>query len=234
MALVKKSFPIVLAVLAVLLVINTAIAAILPESSYVSPDGIPVNNNTLRDGSLRIDYAVYDTENIALGSDEEDFLSSFMATQYVYAYQVYNDNGSALDIGSFNLSYIGNDAIEGDDHISSMVDDLGNPGDQNNRGTEPSDNDYGFDSDTRFDFAKWEFNSPGSFLEAGDHSYWLIIQSNNAPKRGLYSMGGVEDIEADPENSPDQIPDIVNVPEPITITLLGIGGLILRRTGKKA
>ncbi len=230
MALVKKSFPILLAVLAILLVINTAIAAILPTSSYVSPDGIPANNNTLTDGSLSVNYAVYDTENITLGSDEQDFLSSFMNTKYVYAYQVYNANGSALDIGSFNLSYIGNNAIEGDDHISSTVDDLGNPGDQNNRGTEPSDNEHGYNQNTGFDFAEWIFSEPTGFLDAGDHSYWLIIQSNNAPKVGLYNIGGVEDIETGGDQRPS---NISTIPEPITITLLGIGGLILRRNGKK-
>lgn len=234
MALAKKSYPIVLAVVAILLIINTAMATILPESSYDIPAVFGGNNNSIRDGSLRIDYAIYDTDNLVAGSDEQQIFGSFMHTKYVYAYQIYNyDN--ANDISVFSLSYLGSDAIKGTDRISDEEDWLG-PGDQNNRGVSSSGNEYGDQYDdsninTGFGYASWLFGGQGNIFDAGDHSYWLIIQSDNAPKAGAYSL---EEINDGSVAIGDQRPSYSTIPEPITIALLGVGGLILRKTGKKA
>ncbi len=234
MALVKKSFPIVLAVLATLLIINTAIATILPVSSYDTPG----NNGSIRDGSIGIDYAIYDTANLTEGTDEQQIFGAMTDTKYVYAYQLTNyDNVD--DISIFSLSFLGSDAIEGTDRISSAEDWLGDPGDQNDRGVDSSGNEYGDEyyegENTGFGFASWMFGGNGSIFDPGDHSYWLIIQSDNAPMVGMYSF---EEIEGSPDvivdSDSDQRPDLVNVPEPVTIALLSIGGLILRKTGKKA
>ncbi len=176
----------------------------LPDSSYYQGETF-YSNDFLRG---RIDYAVYDTvlyPNEFVGDDGYEAPGD---GRYIYAYQIFNDYPLSVDsVASFSLLGMAGTPIDG---IDSYDDD--------SDGIAPS-NQYIGTSET---LAVWEFIDEdalgAALLLVGDHSWFLVLSSDSTPVRGDYEIvpaGGT----AVPGGEP-------HIPEPATVTLLGIGGLL--------
>ena len=208
----------------IMFAVGTAAGEILPQSSYYSytsyfhgmPDGIIVESR------------VYDRDSQDLTGDEMEFSDSIeIEGRYIYAYQIYNGNSSTVNgeplIKAFSILGIGNAdpedyAVADEDQIMTMEDTFNDPG-QTATGIDA--HDYGLSGD--HSQVAWYFSGDTGVIGVGDHSYYLIIVSGHDLTLGTYEFKGIQD-------------EIVLVPnpEPCTITLLGIGGLILRRTGRRS
>jgi hypothetical protein len=158
----------------------------------------------------RVEFAVYDTEG-AYGNEWTD-ATGFAAPgdgQYIYAYQIFNDTGSAAierftmwadDYHELIVSGMGaQDPQEGDYPIYGL--DFVEP-------TDSGTNDSG-------EQVWWEFK--GSLLIAGKDSWFLIFSSANNWVAGNYMMEPVS----------EEFPIPPHSPEPCTLALLGLGGTIL-------
>lgn len=194
--------------------VRTAIATTLtalPESTHYQ--GRSYYRTYTQDGLLsgHIDFAVYDT------ADGDEFAKAdFTAPgsgQFTYAYQIFNDEGdiyAALEY--FAISGIGAGAID------DIVTDIGSVDDESD-GIDSTAYYFGpHDAGTGPDEAVWEFE--GGILEAGKHSFFLVLSSDHDYTTGTYTITK----NTLPETS---IPN----PEPSTIALLGVGGALtlLRR-----
>lgn len=203
----------------IMFAVGTAVGEILPESSFYS--GTSYYNGTV-DGIV-VEFSVYDRDALT-GEDETEFSSSIeMEGQYIYAYQIYNGNGSDVDISAFSIMGLGNldpedYAIVDEGQITTMEDTFNDPG-QEATGVDAYDYDLSGDHSQ----IAWYFAGDSGAIGVGGHSYYLIIVSDHGMKLGTYDFIGIED-------------DVVAVPnpEPCTIALLGVGGLILRKTGRRS
>jgi hypothetical protein len=222
----KKRASFILACSLIMLAVGTAAGDILPESSYYS--GTSYYNGTT-DGIV-LEFSVYDRDTLA-GEDEMEFSSNIeMEGQYIYAYQIYNGNGSNVDISEFSIFGIGNDpdyAVDDESQISTMEDTFNDPG-QEATGVDA----YNYGLSANHSQVAWYFAGGSGVIGVGDHSYYLIIVSDHDMTFGTYNFTGIQDdVVAVPDGEGEQVETI---PEPCTIALLGIGGLILRRTGKRS
>lgn len=161
------------------------------------------------DGILsgRIEYAVYDS----LGGNE--FSLPGGTGQYTYVYQIFNDgDDTAAALEYFSVLGIGEGAIyDLITDISSLDDSSG--------GIDSTAMYFGVhDADTGPENAVWEFE--GDVLETNAHSFFLAISSDYNYTTGTYHV----------VKSTSPVAPIPN-PEPGTIALLGIGGMmtLLRR-----
>jgi len=197
------------------LFVQNADATLLPYSSHYQ--GRSYFNNAGVAGY--VDFAVYDTS----GPHGNEWVGAGFAApgagQYIYAYQIFNDTGSADAIEFFTI--LGIDDPPTPHHLS----DLATMGSQNpwenfpliTEGVAPTDTNFNL-SETR---ATWEF--AGGILIADKYSWFLIFSSSYDWVKGKYLMetaGGLP---------------ISSNPEPGSITLLGIGGaMTLIRIRKKS
>ncbi len=180
------------------LLAQTASATLyLPESSHYQGETF-YSNDFLRG---RIDYAVYDTETYKdefIGADGYEAPGS---GRYIYAYQIFNDYPMSVDsVARFSLLGIGGAPIDGIDSRDDGSD-----------GIAPSD---------QYPEAVWEFKAENgdALLLVGDHSWLLVLTSDNDWVRGDY--------EIEPAGGLPVWGDEPQTPEPATVTLLGIGGLL--------
>jgi hypothetical protein len=187
------------------LLAQTASAAIyLPESSYYQGETF-YSNDFLRG---RIDYAVYDTDlypNEFIGDDGYEAPGE---GRYIYAYQIFNNYSVSVDsVAYFSLLGMGGAPIDGIDARDDGSD-----------GIAPSDQYIGSSEA----LAVWEFKDDefgDALLLAGDHSWLLVLSSANDWVRGDYEIKPAEGGPPVPGGEP-------HVPEPATVTLLGIGGVL--------
>ncbi len=199
-----------LSVLAVAtLLAQTASATLqLPESSHYQGETF-YSNDFLRG---RIDYAVYDTETYPdefIGADGYEAPGS---GRYIYAYQIFNNYAMSVDsVAYFSLLGIGGAPIDGIDARDDGSD-----------GIAPSYQDIGSSE------AVWEFKDElgDALLLVGDHSWFLVLTSDNDWVRGNY--------EIEPAGGLSVPPDGPHTPEPATVTLLGIGGLLALMRRKRS
>lgn len=207
MRVIRKICFLGLLVVAILLFVQNASAThteMLPESSHY--EGRTHYSTVIEDGILsgRIDFAVYDTEN-----GNEFVNAGFQVPglgRYIYAYQIFNDAGINPAVAYFAIL-----GIEG-----APVDGIGSQNDPGN-GVEPTDEYF----TVTVSEGVWEFWEPDrGILFAGDHSYFLVLTSETDWVAGEY------DIKT---NVPPDVFPRPPIPEPGTLTLLGVGGLILLR-----
>ncbi len=157
-----------------------------------------------------IDYAVY--------NDTEDFenWTGFEAPgsgAYIYAYQIFNDAGPEnLPVESFEILGSTGQSLAGAVTGTTAMDD-------GSGGVEPA---------TAED-AKWTWTSENGFIHKGEHSWLLAFSSNAGPSKGTFDIQPVENDEID---VPDD--DDVEIPEPATVMLFGLGGLIAMKKRTKA
>lgn len=184
---------------------------ILPGSSHYQ--GRSYFRTLTADGILsgRVEYAVYDSQ----GGNE--FALTGGSGRYTYAYQIFNDGDDTVSaLEYFTVLGIGEGAIYDLITDISSVDDSGG-------GIDSTAMYFGVhDANTGPDNAVWEFE--GDILETNAHSFFLVISSNYNYGTGTYSV-----IKSTSPDAP--LPNGSHAPEPSTIALLGIGGMmtLLRR-----
>ncbi len=188
------------------LFVQNADATLLPYSSHYQ--GRSYFDNAGVTGL--VDFAVYDT----LGPHGNEWTGAGFAApgagRYIYAYQIFNDTGSTDAIEFFTI--MGIDDPPTPHHLT----DLATMGAQDpwedfpliTAGVAPTDTGFNL-SETR---ATWEF--AGGILVASEYSWFLIFSSANDWVEGRYEMttaGGLP---------------ISGNPEPSSIVLLGLGGVM--------
>jgi hypothetical protein len=187
----------------------------LPYSTYgTDNDWAGYKNYTQNGFDLTVMFNVYD-----VSLDEFDWQGDVAmpaGDTYIYAYQVIN-NGSK-DIGFF-----------------SVADMLGQPIAQNlmHSTSSQSDGSGGIapDPGATNDEGKWGWSPLTGFIEAGEHSWFLMFSSDHSPVTGNFK------IEVPPQQGTPGVPDgddSGNVPEPATIALLAAAaGFIASKRNKE-
>jgi hypothetical protein len=172
----------------------------------------------------RIDFAVYNRDNLA-GGEETDFVDNFVRLmgvadedQFIYAYQIFNDydNFSDGDIGYFEVL-----GLMPDGETTFSI----NPSLMNNTtGVDDGFSGAAPEPIPSVEAGIWEWL--GDLVEFGTQSQFLLYSSVNNWKKGTYRVDIVQ--QSDDIVVPDD-----TIPEPATLTMLGIGGaMILRRRRK--
>jgi len=197
------------------LFVQNAAAELLPYSSHYQ------GRSYFDDAGVTgwVDFAVYDT----LGPHGNEWTGAGFAPpaagQYIYAYQIFNDFGSADAIEFFTIMGI-DDPPTPHNLIGINTMNSQNPWEDYpliTEGVAPT-NPY---PNTNLDEtrATWEF--AGGILVAGEYSWFLIFSSAHDWVQGKYQMetaGGFP---------------ITGTPEPCTLALLGLGSAILFAKAKK-
>ena len=165
----------------------------------------------------RIDFAVYDRDNLA-GGEETAFVDDFVGLmgvadedRFIYAYQIFNDydGHSDGDVGYFEVL-----GLMPDGEATYSIDlALMN----NSTGVDDGLSGVAPDPVDSVEAGIWEWLA--DLVEVGTHSRFLVYSSVNNWVKGTYRM----DIAQQKNGIPV-------VPEPATLVMLGIGGvMVLRR-----
>jgi hypothetical protein len=217
----RKKFIFLALLLVVTIFVENASALHLPESSYMDGAWEGVLNYVDEDlgFDVGIAYSVYDAYNLEFQSQEEAFVSDVqdelgLEGQYIYGYQLFNRpndaEGEYTNIGYFGLLELDETPVD-----ESLI---------NGDTTAMDDQDGGLAPYTpSLQQGTWGFTE--SVLANGEKSWILVFSSEYAPGRGTYTI-----TSSPPPNLP-----IPEVPEPATIALLGLGGIVFfkkRRTSK--
>ena len=200
------------------LFVQTASATLisLPDSSYAEAEGNWQGNSIYTEGDfyVHVDFTVYDTYNLVDGSDEELWFEGMGLSdqgQYLYAYQIFNAYGEYEDVGYFGI--FGAYGVVLDEAAMLDIGSQKDSDDPTEEGVEPTSS-YFDNDDSR---VVWEFAN--GLLVAGDepeHSWFLLLFSNFEPVPGGYEIKAPEGDFPAP-----------GIPEPATITLLGLGNVLL-------
>lgn len=180
--------------------------------------------------SGRIDFAVYDTQTYPdelVGADgrADDLLPWWNEVnpdkfRYIYAYQVFVDNTSINTIDYFGILGMGKISVVKDSHTGKWP--IGSMDDLVTTDAVAPDARYIADSNEYGRMAVWEFTN--GILAAADHSYFLVLGSNDDWTSGQYTFN---------KTLADEIPQ--PNPEPTSIVLFGIGSVLtFIRTRKKS
>jgi len=207
----RKILVFTLLVLAALFIQNSAAAyanAILPYSSHYQG---AIYYNPI---GGRIDFAVYDTDTSNGQAFEADFGTAPGTGQFIYAYQIFTDDSSqALEY--FAIMGIGENAL-----VSPINDNIGSLDDLTGEGVAPDDYPYIGSSSMYGTMGIWEFTD--NLLDEGQHSWFLVLRSPHDWTPGGFTFN---------KNRANETP--IPNPEPATIILLGIGGVIAVSTRRR-
>ncbi len=187
--------------------------------------------------SGRVDFAVYDTQSYpdqlvgASGRNkdlpwwddtdtEENNLDKY---RYIYAYQIFIDDESFYDIDYFAIFGMGQNVVVKDPSTDELP--IGSMDDIDDIITAdavaPDDDPYFASSSEYGKMVVWEFTN--GYLTAGDHSWFLVLGSYHDYTYGSYTF---DKTVGDGTLLPS--------PEPGSIALLGLGGVLtFIRTRKK-
>jgi len=165
----------------------------------------------------RIDFAVYDRDNLA-GGEETAFVDDFVSLmevadedRFIYAYQIINDYEFASngDIGYFEVL-----GLMPDGEATFSI----NPSLMNNTtGVDDGFSGVAPDPVESLEDGIWKWLA--DLVEFGTHSQFLLYSSVNDWAKGTYRIDIAQESD-------------FPVPEPATLAMLGIGALILRRRRK--
>jgi len=191
---------------------SATLEPILPESSY-HEGFVFYGDEPDYEGHLkgRIDFAVYDTDNLLLPDETALADELGLPGRYIYAYEIFNDyeGTSEESVAYFAVFNPDETAMELDEEsIGSHDDEMG--------GIEPA-NAYLTGSKSR---VVWEFNGGSGYVIAGEHSWFLVFSSDQDWIAGDYEVKGPQDVP-------------VPSPEPATIVLLGVGGALMMCTKRR-
>jgi hypothetical protein len=191
------------------LFVQNAAATILPYSSHYQGRSYFDDSSTGVRG--RVEFAVYDTLGPHGNEWEGAGFTAPGSGQYIYAYQIFNDAGSADAIEFFTI--MGIDDPPTPHHLTGITTMTSQDPWENypliTEGVAPTGTEFNL-GETR---GTWEF--AGGILIAGEYSWFLIFSSSQDWVEGKYQMetaGGFP---------------ISGNPEPCTLALLGLGGTIL-------
>jgi len=200
--------------------------AYLPESTLYSGFTYYGEEVETTDGTSymqgRIDFAVYDTT----AGNEWATVTGYDnpgSGQYVYAYQIFNDYEGYSEVPIESFSIFGLDGAE----ISVDAGSVGTEED-------PMGGQDAFDTSLSDTTVTWNFSYGAVDYTIGidEHSFFLIFSSDHSWVKGDYSLeaydpdvpapgtGGTTGSGVTGSSMP---PDI---PEPLTVALLGFGGLV--------
>lgn len=211
MRVYKNAGKILLLFLTAGLLVQSASGLLVHTSSYY--DGYTIFDGNLDNGKyakVMIEFAVYERS-----SGEFDGVFSGVGLtapgtgEFIYAYKVFNHSSSEDMISAFSILGLDEqaNAITGLDAL-----------DDGEGGAEPTNGGQFEEGNCVW---KWfEDESSGMrFIELGDQSWLLVFSSNNPWKPGEYKLTGTDESDFP---SPDG-----QVPEPVTVALLGAGGAFL-------
>lgn len=176
--------------------------------------GINLGNGQFIQG--KVEFTVYDTQVVNPG------IAVPGGRRYLYAYQIFNTGDYAnAAVQYFTVLGINPDAI-------ASTDDIGTAAVAG--GINATDAYYNL-SKTK---AIFEFGETQGILLAGKKSYFLLLGSDAAPRKGTYTFqaDSSDDVPTPGEND-DTNNDQNQIPEPASVALLMVGTLAMLRKGKK-
>lgn len=164
--------------------------------------------------SGRVYFTVYDTENLVLEGEIALDDEWTMPGRYIYAYQIFNDQEAVLSFAIFNE--IAGVSLDVDEEDIGSLEDIPDSGVERTAIELTAGNLQ----------VIWEFEEFGAgILDGGEHSYFLLLSTDGAPVVGDFEIKALKegDLPVPPE-----------IPEPATITLLGIGAAMLLGKRRKS
>ena len=173
--------------------------------------------------NVTVDYAVYAPGKFSTSTTLDNPTDPSGGTQYVYAYQLWNNVGGQFNVSTFTLGLA--DAADSDAYkegnklpanIGFVPNFAGSPA-----GVQPSGSAFTYTSGGTAQSAVWNY-SPA--LPAGDYSNILIYTSPYPPHTDVSSIqGGITG-----DQVIDGLPSPYNpVPEPASGSLLAVAGVVL-------